>query len=72
MPATSMIRFIARMMSHGSCSVFFANSANATGSCSKVMIQPIALDAMMTSSTTPVASPDSSTAALTRCTVRSR
>jgi len=71
-PVANMIRFIAKMMSQGSCSVSLAYKVNAAGNCSYVTIQPTTLDAMMINKTTPVEIPASTAAAFNLVRLRSR
>ena len=44
-----LIKFMAKMMSQGSCNVSLAYSVKAAGNCSYVTIQPTTLEAMMMS-----------------------
>ncbi|MNT49747.1 hypothetical protein D3C72_1866190 [compost metagenome] len=72
MPRNNIIRFISRITSHLACTFSWTQCAIPCGVWSKVNSQPIADDAMITSSTTPVARPAWTMAALSRDHVKSR
>ena len=67
-----MMPINARMMSQGSRSVSRAHAAKSWGSWTKVMSHPTAAVAMITSMTTPVATPAAITASTKRRHVMSR
>ena len=57
MPATSIIKFISRMTENCVSKLPLAHSRNRSGTCSSVRIQPATVEHMISSSTTPVATP---------------
>ena len=72
MPRNSISRFISRITIHFTCTFSCTHCAMPCGIWSKVSSQPMALDAMITSSTTPVARPACTMASFSRFQPRSR
>ncbi|MOA56314.1 hypothetical protein D3C78_1802700 [compost metagenome] len=72
MPTKSIITFMVKMISQDSCTFWVTQLATPDGIWSYVSSQPMAEEAMITSSTTPVASPALTTASLRRFQDKSR